>query len=128
MRTRLAPIILAATVVGAVAGCGSALGLDRPPSSLDPASPTLAAAGLAFDRTALTVPADEPFVLVFENEEALPHNISIYSDQTLAERRFEGVVFTGPGTRWYPVPALAPGTYAFVCDLHPSMRGSLVAS
>ena len=128
MRTALAPIALAAMVVAGVAGCGSALGLDRPPASLDPASPTLAAAGLAFDRSSLTVPADEPFVLVFENEEALPHNVSIYTDESLAERRFEGVLFTGPGTRWYPVPALSRGTYAFVCDLHPSMRGSLVAS
>jgi plastocyanin len=26
------------------------------------------------------------------------------------------------------VPALAPGTYRFVCDVHPSMTGRLVAT
>jgi len=41
---------------------------------------------------------------------------------------FEGVLFSGPATRWYPVPALAPGTYQFKCDLHANMTGSLVAS
>ena len=47
---------------------------------------------------------------------------------TGGERRFEGAVFSGPATRWYAVPALAPGTYRFVCDVHPSMTGRLVAS
>ncbi len=113
----------------AAAGCaGSALGYDQAPASLDPASPRLGASGMAFDRAELAVPANRPFVLVFENREAVSHNVSIYADSAHRDRRFEGVLFGGPATRWYPVAALAPGTYVFLCDLHPSMTGRLVAA
>jgi plastocyanin len=111
------------------AGCGaSAQGYDQAPASLDPAGPKLAAIGIAFDRAELAVSADRPFILVFENREAVTHNVSIYADSSRQDRRFEGVLFGGPATRWYPVPALAPGTYVFLCDLHPSMTGRLVAA
>ena len=121
----LAAALAAATLVGC--GGGSALGLAQPPASLDPASPRLSAEGLAFDTSELAVPANREFVIVFENREAISHNVSIYADDGHRDRRFEGVLFSGPATRWYPVPALAPGTYAFVCDLHPTMAGRLVA-
>ena len=50
-------------------------------------------------------------MIVFENREAVSHNVSIYADDGLTDRRFEGVLFGGPATRWYPVPALEAGTY-----------------
>jgi plastocyanin len=115
-------------VVLVVAACsGTALGFDRAPASLAPDSPKLAADGIAFDRARLEVPANVAFVLVFENREAVSHNVSIYADAAHSDRRFEGVLFGGPATRWYPIPALAPGSYVFVCDLHPNMTGTLVA-
>ena len=104
------------------------MGYDQAPASLDPASPKLGAIGIAFDRAELAVSADRPFILVFENREAVTHNVSIYADSSRQDRRFEGVLFGGPATRWYPVPALAPGTYVFLCDLHPSMSGRLEAA
>jgi plastocyanin len=51
--------------------------------------------------------------------------VYIQADSSHQDRRFEGSVFNGPATRWYPVPALAPGTYFFFCDVHPAMTGSL---
>lgn len=125
-----APALAAAALATAVAsGCGGtpALGFDTPPASLDPASPRLIAREIAFDRETLAVPAGRPFILVFENGETLSHNVSIYADAALQQRRFEGLLFAGPATRWYPVPALAAGSYVFVCDLHPNMRGLLEA-
>ena len=121
----------AAVLAGAllVAGCGGgAAGLDQPPPSLDPSSPTLAASGVAFETDELKVAANRAFVVVFENRESLSHNVSIYADETHRQRLFEGALFSGPASRWYPVPALAPGTYVFACDLHPNMTGRLVAS
>ena len=125
-----ATVLIAALATTAILGCGggsSALGLEQPPASLDPASPRLSAEGIAYDTAELAAPANEPFVIVFENREAVSHNVSIYADDELKDRRFEGVLFAGPATQWYPVPALAPGTYRFVCDLHPTMVGILVA-
>jgi len=127
---RAAAFVAAALAATCLAACssGSALGLDQPPASLDPAGPMLVAKDVAFDRAELVVRAGEPFVLVLENRDAVSHNVSIYADAGLGDRRFEGVLFGGPATRWYPAPALAAGTYVFVCDLHPSMRGRLVAT
>ena len=127
-RRRVRELVLAAVVSVAVGACGgSALGNDSPPASLDPASPRLVALDVEFDRETLDVPAGVPFVLVFENRDSMPHNVSIYADAALQQRRFEGVLFGGPAPRWYPVPALQAGTYVFVCDLHPNMRGLLQA-
>jgi plastocyanin len=122
-------IALALAVVAlSVAACADgALGYDAPPASLDPDSPRLSASAIAFDTTELSVPANRPFTVVFENRETVTHNVSIYADDARHDRRFEGVLFSGPSTRWYPVPALAPGIYIFVCDLHPSMTGRLLA-
>ena len=127
VRTRLAAGLAIALTAGLAACGGTALGFDRPPASLDPASPHLAAIEVEFDRETLAVPAGRSFILVFENRESLQHNVSIYADAALQERRFEGVLFGGPATRWYPVPALEAGTYVFVCDLHPNMRGLVEA-
>ena len=112
-----------------LAACGGgALGYDRPPASIAPDSPTISAMNISFDRSEIAVRAGEPFILVFENREAVPHNVSIYTDATLEDRKLDGAMVTGPATRWYPVPALAAGTYLFQCDLHPAMSGRVVAS
>jgi plastocyanin len=113
----------------ALAACGgSALGYEQPPIPVDPASPRIGALDIAFDRSELRAPAGAPFILVFENREAPSHNVSIYADAAFQHRLFEGAIFAGPATRWYPVPALAAGTYRFRCDVHPSMTGRLVTS
>jgi plastocyanin len=123
------PPLLALVAAVLLAACSStALGFDQPPASLDPSSPTIGAEGVSFDRAQLQVPANRPFILVFQNREAVGHNISIYRDSANGDRLFEGVVFSGPGTRWYPVSALTPGAYTFVCDIHPSMTGTLTAT
>jgi plastocyanin len=117
-----------ALALGAAACGGTARGDDAPPPSLDPNSPTIAALDVEFDRDRLDVPANTPFILVFENREGIDHNVAISADPAFEDRRFDGVIFRGPATRWYPVPALAPGTYAFRCDVHPAMKGELVAA
>jgi plastocyanin len=122
----LALVVLLAACAGPSTG---QLGLDKAPAGLDPSSPSVSAMNVAFDRTEIGVPAARAFTLVFQNREKLPHNVSIYRDAAFKEPVFEGVVFDGPGTRWYPVPALAPGTYFFQCDVHPidGMRGTISA-
>ena len=122
-----------ATLVAAVtlSDCGGgAVAAQTPPASGDPAGTRVAisAGEIAFDQATVPVAANQPFTIAFENRDAVPHNVSIYTGDTGGERRLEGAVFTGPATRWYAVRALAPGTYRFVCDVHPTMYGRLVAT
>lgn len=132
MPQTLARALATLLLVMLVAACGGdahALGYTQAPAALDQDSPKVAARDIAFDRTDLAVPAGRPFILVFENQEAAAHNVSVYMDASLNDRIFEGVVVSEPATRWYPVPALAPGTYVFQCDIHPGlMVGRLQAS
>jgi plastocyanin len=41
---------------------------------------------------------------------------------------FRGQIVTGPVEVDYPVPALAAGTYQFICSIHPNMIGTLTVS
>jgi plastocyanin len=111
----------------AACGAGQALGFKSAPPSVGPDSPKLVASDVAFDKSELRVVAGSPFILVFENREDLDHNVSIYADELARQSVLNGVIFK-VGTRWYPVPALAPGRYLFQCDVHPNMKGHLFVS
>jgi plastocyanin len=113
------------SVAVALAACSG--GPAGTPESFDPNSPQITAQGLKFDSTQLQVPANQGFALVLFNRDSTSHNVSIYSDAGHAQRVFGGSL-AGNGTTVYHVQALAPGTYYFECDVHPDMKGTLVAS
>lgn len=105
-----------------------ALGMspETPEAPEGPPAASLAATELAFDTASLSVPAGREFGLEFENRSSLPHNVSIRHPD--GEGLFVGETFTGPRSVTYGVPGLEPGSYTFVCDLHPAqMTGSLEA-
>lgn len=84
----------------------------------------LTAHNVAYDQTTLSAPAGQPFVIKFTNNDAgISHNVSI-TDST-GQQVFKGEIFAGPGSRDYPIPALAAGTYTFACSVHPTMTGTL---
>ncbi len=83
----------------------------------------------SFSSDRLDVPAGEPFGLAFDNEDdGVPHNVAIYTDDAAVQSLFVGDVFGGPKTVTYDVPAIEPGEYFFRCDVHPQMNGTLVAA
>ena len=103
-------------------------GKTPPPTGTPPpgtAVINLTAQNVAFDTSNLQVPAGKPFVIHFDNKDAIAHNVGIYQG---SREVFTGQIVTGPTTVDYQVPALSAGSYTFQCDVHPSqMTGTLVA-
>jgi plastocyanin len=118
-----------AAVLAACSGTSGAPATDGPSAPASPAgdSVTVTAKDLKFGQTTVTVPADETFDLVFDNQEGAPHNVAIYTDESASTEISVGEVFSGPAQKTQSVPALAAGTYFFRCDVHPDMKGSIVA-
>ncbi|HEX8938698.1 MAG TPA: cupredoxin domain-containing protein [Candidatus Limnocylindrales bacterium] len=87
---------------------------------------TLTAQNIAYDKTSLEAPANQPFTIQFTNNDAgIPHNVSIHKDSPTGAELWSGEIFPGVGSRTYQVPALPAGTYGFVCSVHPNMTGTL---
>ena len=88
----------------------------------------LVAKDIKFDLSTITVAADKPFTITFDNEDSVPHNVAIFegSDAT-GKNVFRGKIDAGPKTLTYDVSALPAGTYYFHCDVHPTMNGTLVS-
>ena len=126
-------VIALAAVIGACSTApapGRAAAAGSPAGTAGGASPAargpfIAAKDLKFDRSDLKVPANAPFALVFDNQEAPPHNVAI--NDASGKSVFTGEVFSGPAQRTYQVPALQPGSYTFICQVHPDMQGTLTA-
>jgi plastocyanin len=93
------------------------------PGGAEPA--TVVAQGIAFDTDTISLPADQPSTLTFDNRDSVPHNIAIYTDSSLSEALFQGEIVTGPATLQYEVPPLPAGEYYFHCDVHPNMNGTV---
>jgi plastocyanin len=107
------------------------------PASAPPSTPSssastgavlhISAQNIAFDTNHLEAPAGQAFVLVFDNNDpGVPHNVEIMDANGTS--MFKGEIITGPATISYQVPALASGSYTFVCDVHPYMTGTLTAT
>jgi len=108
----------------AASGSPAASGAPAPSASAGAAVLEEVAQGIAFTNGQLTAPANQPFQIRFQNEDAgTPHDITI-KDSTGAVK-FKGQTFPGPNTMVYDVPALPAGTYPFVCSVHSNMTGTL---
>jgi plastocyanin len=88
----------------------------------------ISANNLAFDKKDLTVKADQPFKLTFDNKEAQPHNVAILKSPGSTEVFLREPPAPGPKKTTYDVKALPPGKYYFQCDVHPNMNGTVTAS
>lgn len=85
---------------------------------------TITAASLEFDADAIEAPAGEAFTITLVNNDTVPHNISVYTEEG-GERLAEGEIVNAGESTTIDVAALDAGTYYWVCDLHPEMNGSL---
>ena len=98
---------------------------------IDPSSEAqIAACDLLFDRPELTIAADTPTTLRFENRVAIPHNVTIHEGDatSVGVERWRGALLEGPASVVYELPALPAGRYAFLCSIHPTMAGDLIVT
>jgi plastocyanin len=86
----------------------------------------LTAEDLAFSASVIEAPAGEEFTITFTNLESQPHNVAVDTEEG-GDEIVTGEVITGPDAETtITVPALEPGEYYFVCDIHPDMNGTIV--
>jgi plastocyanin len=105
---------------GAAAGAGA--GASATPN-VPATDVTQTAENVSFILPTLLAPAGRPFTIGFDNKDSVPHNIAIKDASGTV--KFKGDLVTGPKVMVYQVPALAAGTYTFLCDVHPTMTGTL---
>ena len=115
-------LVALAAVLAACSGATAAS--QAPAGSPSGDAVSIAAKDLKFAQTAVTVKADKAFQIVFDNQEGAPHNVAI-SDPSGASK-FKGEIVSSKQIT-YQVPALAAGTYAFICEVHPDMKGTITA-
>lgn len=116
-------LVALATITAACSG-GSASSPTAAPSV--PADAIVVVAkDLAFTTPEVSAPAGKPFTIVLDNQEDVPHNIAI-KDSTGADV-FKGEIVTKAQVA-NEIPALAAGSYPFICEVHPNMTGTITAS
>jgi plastocyanin len=115
---------------GASPGTSAGAGASGSPASVQPspagpaADVTIRASNSQFSTPEVTAPAGKAFSIAFVNEDqGTLHNVHIKKPD--GSDAFKGEFVTGVTTKVYQVPALPAGTYPFVCDVHPSMTGTL---
>jgi plastocyanin len=92
---------------------------------------SLIAKDIAFDETKLSVPADKPFAIDFDNQDAgIQHDVQIFDNEGFTGTPLlSGEIVTGPAKVTYEAPALESGTYFFHCSVHPAqMHGTIQAT
>ncbi len=131
---RGALITLILVVASALAACSGGDDASEPAdggaggtATVEDGAVEISAADLAFDVATIEAPAGEDFTITLVNDDSAVHNISIYTEEG-GEVLAEGPFIDPEQTGTTDVSALEPGTYFFVCDLHPEMNGTLIVS
>ena len=118
----LGPVVLAA-VLSACSGTSAALnGSPVPAGNPFGNTVTVVAKDLKFTTPTVSAKVGSPFLIAFDNQDGAPHNIAI-SDASGA-KVFKGEIVAGKQVE-YQVGALPAGTYGFICEVHPDMKGTL---
>jgi plastocyanin len=126
---RLTPTLGLLALAAVLAACSGASAAPESTTTPPAGSPsgdavTIVAKDLKFVDTAVSVKAGSAFAIVFDNKDGAPHNVAIAGGSGASV--FKGEIVSGKQVT-YQVPALAAGTYAFICEVHPDMKGTITA-
>ena len=87
----------------------------------------IVALGIAWDTTCLVAPAGEEFTVNVDNQDdGIPHNFDLLTEEG-GEQIEATEVQPGIVQQELPVEPLDAGNYFFICDVHPTMTGTLAA-
>jgi plastocyanin len=121
----------AASPTTAPAG-GTKAGENTPPKSTTPTAAGnpkdrvgLVAQNIDFQPKTLTFKANSPVAILFDNKDAVPHNVDITTDPGGNNTFYKQDPVTGPTTDDYKFTTPAPGKLYFHCDVHPNMKGTI---
>ena len=121
-------LLVLAAVLAACSGASAAPVTGTPAPAGSPASAggtvAVVAKDIKFTTPAVAVAAGSPFTIAFDNQDGAPHNVAI-SDAS-GTSVFKGEIVSAKKVD-YAVPALAAGTYTFICEVHPDMKGTITA-
>jgi plastocyanin len=130
---RLVPVATLLVIV--LAACSSAASSTPLPSGAEPPSDcarvesgviTIEAENLEFSAPCMVANAGEAFTIHFVNNDAMPHDVAVYNDNSRSNELMRGEIQNGEGEMDYPVDALDAGQYYFDCTVHPTdMNGTL---
>jgi plastocyanin len=92
------------------------------PGGLPPTQAVIVAKNLSFAPTAVVLAPAVPVRIVLQNEDSgTGHSIHVRGSGLDTKTD----IVTGPATANLDLGPLQPGTYAFVCDVHSSMTGTI---
>lgn len=121
-------LVVLAAVLAACSGTSAAPATNQPSAgdggTATGDAVTVVAKDIAFKNPDVTVKAGAPVRIVLDNQDGAPHNIAI-SDAN-GQGVFKGEIVSNAKVT-YDVPALAAGTYTFLCEVHPDMKGTITA-
>ena len=115
-------LLALAAVLAACSGTSAANGSPVPAGSPSGDTVSVVAKDITFTTPSVSAPAGKAFTIAFDNQDGAPHNIVI-SDPSGAQV-FKGEVVSSQKVD-YQVPALAAGSYSFLCEVHPDMKGTI---
>ena len=117
-------LLALAAVLAACSGASAAREDTTQPPAGGTGNVSIVAKDIAFKTTDVAVKAGSPVTIDFDNQDGAPHNIAI-SDAN-GQSVFKGEIVSSKQVT-YNVPSLAAGTYTFICEVHPNMKGTITA-
>lgn len=119
-------LLLVLVVALPAAACTQAERQEAVQAVLPAVTATVVARDLEFEPAQLRMPANQPLVIVLDNQDSgVPHSIAI-SRGTLEV--FKGEITTGISRTEHAFGPLPPGEYRFSCVVHPNMTGTLLVA